>query len=274
MLPKKLGRTGYTNSFFYGGELGFANMNTFLRQAGFNHISGIDDYPQELHTGKWGVADGAVLQHMLNKLDKHSSPFFSMLLTLSTHEPFDVPGERSSAVGNESNRFRKAARYTDRCLNEFFLEAKKKSWYPNTLFILVADHGHILPKRREYYDPLSHRIPLLFVGPGLDERYRGIQIKHIGGQHDLAATILELSGLQSNDLPYSNNLFDTIQPKPAYINYEAGFGWLEKDRQFVFLSDAGRVLPDYTYSDGSDSSAFLNRGKAYLQCLNNLFETY
>lgn len=275
MLPKILEKSGYTSLFFYGGELGFANMNSFLRQAGFKHISGADDYASDLHTGKWGVADGPVFMRMLDQLDKQPMPFFSMALTLSTHEPFDVPEEPASAIGNEPERFRKAARYTDRCLGNFFSEARNKSWYRNTLFILVADHGHILPKRRDYYDPATHRIPLLITGAGMPENWKGIVLRQPGGQHDLPATLLGMKGIASGEMPFSRNLLDTNLPKPVYINYEAGIGWLENDRQFVLLTDAGRTLSEYNrLNNRQDSLYLLNRGKAYLQCLNNLFESY
>ena len=33
-----------------------------------------------------------------------------------------------------------ALRYADYSLNEFFKKAKKKSWYKNTVFVLVSDH--------------------------------------------------------------------------------------------------------------------------------------
>jgi phosphoglycerol transferase MdoB-like AlkP superfamily enzyme len=198
-----------------------------------------------------------------------------MLLTLSTHEPFDVPVEPPAAKKSEPELFRNAARYTDRCLNDFFSAAQKKKWYPNTLFILVADHGHILPNRREYYDPNTHRIPLLFIGAGLPAGLKGTRIHQHGGQHDLPATILELNGIDSRDMPFSRNLLDTLQQKPAFLNYEAGIGWLEKDRQFVLLTDAGRTLSEYShFGNNGDSISLLNRGKAYLQCLNNLFESY
>lgn len=275
MLPRKLRNAGYSSLFFYGGELGFANMNTFLRYAGFNRISGIDDYPTELHTGKWGAADGAVFDHMVEELRKQESPFFSMLLTLSTHEPFDVPGQPSSGIGQEADRFRNAALYTDRSLSDFFSKASKESWYKNTLFILVADHGHILPKRRYYYDPETHRIPLLFTGPALPSQWRGLQLHQDGGQHDIPATLLGMLGIGSGDLPFSGDLLDSIRKRPVYINYEAGIGWKERNRQFVLLTDAKRTLAEFSrFGDKADSIPLLNRGKSYVQCLNRLFESY
>jgi len=275
MLPKILRRMGYTSLFYYGGELGFANMNVFLRQAGFDRISGIEDHSTQLRTGKWGVADGPVLQRMLSDLDQQTSPFFAMLLTLSTHEPFDVPGVNSSTLGNEPDRFRNAARYTDRCLREFFQKAETSHWFENTLFVLVADHGHILPKRRSYYDPNTHRIPMLFTGPALPTTLRGKAVLKTGGQHDLPGTVLQLLGIKAKNLPFSHNLLDTTYHKPAYLNYEAGIGWKEKQTQFVLLTDANRTLPEYSRNlKKADSTNIMNRGKAYVQCLNRLFESY
>ena len=73
---------------------------------------------------------------------------------------------------SESVKFKNAAYYTDYCLKKFFDKVKNEKWYNNTIFILVADHGHILPRNNDYSSPAAFRIPLLIVGPALKDEFK------------------------------------------------------------------------------------------------------
>ncbi len=263
-LSKDLEKAGYQNSYYYGGELGFANMNTFLIQAGFKSISGKDDYsPQQIYS-KWGAHDEHLFDKVLIDLEHNKDPFFTMMLTLSTHEPFDVPGDKKFGEKTESEKFKNAAYYTDQCLKKFFESARKTKWYSNTLFILVADHGHILPMKRDYYDPAAYRIPLLWYGPTLKKEFQGTQNHHLGGQHEIAYSLLQQLEIQSNDYTFSNNLFSKEGGKGVYINYDNGFGWKEGNDQIVYLFAEKKYLPSTQISSDSVS---LRHGQSFLQKL-------
>lgn len=119
-LSRTFRDAGYHTSFFYGGELGFANMKSYLLSSGFEHITGKDFFPDNAMNSKWGAHDGIVLQHQLKVLDTVAEPFFSVLLTLSTHEPFEVPVQTPYNGSSEAELFKKAAWYTDACLKTFF----------------------------------------------------------------------------------------------------------------------------------------------------------
>lgn len=263
-LSKDLEKAGYLPSFFYGGELGFANMNTFLIQAGFKSISGKDDYQPEQIYSKWGAHDEHLFNKVLSELEQKKVPFFTMMLTLSTHEPFDIPGEKKFGEKTESDKFKNSAYYTDQCLKKFFEAARHTKWYSNTLFILVADHGHNLPLKRDYYDPAAYRIPLLWYGNPLKNEYRGTQRSHHGGQHEIAYSLLQQLGLKTSDYSYSNSLFSEGKEKGVYINYDSGYGWKEGENQIVYLFAEKKYL---AYTQISSDSVSLLRGQSFLQKL-------
>jgi phosphoglycerol transferase MdoB-like AlkP superfamily enzyme len=274
MLPKALAELGYSTSFHYGGDLGFANMNSFLRKAGFQQLTGEPDFDNALHRGKWGVADGSVFNRLNRDLQHKTEPFFSMTLTLSSHEPFDVPPPYNTGR-SEPERFCKAARYTDAELGSFLREASKQAWFNNTLFVFIADHGHILPKRRNYYDPNCHRIPMLWWGPALPDTLRGSRISQPGAQHDFPATLTEALGIQftKSVFPFSGNIINRSSvPRPVYLNFETGFGWKSTNGQFVYLFSQNSYLKEYTTRTGTDSTLFED-GKAYLQTLEQYFNS-
>lgn len=264
-LSKDLANANYFNSFYYGGELGFANMNSFLLEAKFKSISGKENYKSEQIYSKWGAHDEHLFTKVLEEMDKKPQPFFTMLLTLSTHEPFDVPEPPKFAGEDESDKFKNAAYYTDRCLKDFFEKAKKTKCYNNTIFILVADHGHLLPEKRDYYDPRSYHIPLLWYGEPIKNEFKGKQVARAGGQHEIAFSLLHQMNLESKDYIYSNDLFTSKKSKGVYLNYDNGFCWKENEEQFVYLFEEKRYLPSYTHIN-KDSVCVLN-GKSYLQIL-------
>ncbi len=270
-LSNDLKDSGYHTYFFYGGELGFANMHSFLLHGGFENITGKEAFPSENMNSKWGAHDEFVLQYQLNALQKAKAPFFSMVLTLSTHEPFEVPMQEKFIGNDEPSKFRNAAAYTDLCLKNFFTEAKKQEWYPNTLFILVADHGHLLPRKRQYDDPACYHIPLLFYGPALREEYKGKRLDMIGSQHDIAATLLHQLGMKTEKYEFSNDLFANNRNSFAYFNLDEGFGWITKDQQIVYYPMRKELQPEFTQPNPLRDSTALKNGMSYLQFLYQRF---
>ena len=136
--------------------------------------------------------DEYVFSKQLADLKTEQQPFFSVLLTLSSHQPFEVPLANTPFDNGNSlpQQFKKAAYYTDYCLGNYFKEAKKQPWYAKTLFVLVADHGHRLPLERDMNMPESRRITLLFCGGALKNEYQGKTVEKIIAQTDLPAIIL------------------------------------------------------------------------------------
>ncbi|MGB4850660.1 MAG: sulfatase-like hydrolase/transferase, partial [Saprospiraceae bacterium] len=115
-LSKVLTDDGYASSFFYGGESGFANMKSYLVSSHFQNIVDKASFPKNQWNSKWGAHDQYVLEKQLMVLKTMPEPFFSVLLTLSSHEPFEVPMQTPfDDDHSEPGKFRKAAYYSDHC---------------------------------------------------------------------------------------------------------------------------------------------------------------
>lgn len=271
MLSSILSKEGYHSSFYYGGELGFANMKGFLLHGGINDLTGKDDFASEQMNSKWGANDEFVFRKQAKDLIKTKQPFFSMVLTLSTHEPFEIPIQPKFSGKSLPTLFKNAAYYTDTCLKEYFESIKNEPWYKNTLFILVADHGHILPRQREYYDMESHKIPLLLYGEVLKTQFKGVKVNSIGAQHDIASTILHQLRLTSSDFIFSNNLLNKKRFNFAYLNFDDATGWKNDKVNFVFSSTQNKIMTKYSSTTDKDSVQ-LNEAKHYLQFLYTNFK--
>jgi len=90
-MAKTLSKAQYTSSFYYGGESEFANIKSYLLNTGFNKIVDIRDFPYSYRGLKWGVSDHYVFERLSKELNSTAQPFFSCILTLSSHEPYDIP---------------------------------------------------------------------------------------------------------------------------------------------------------------------------------------
>jgi phosphoglycerol transferase MdoB-like AlkP superfamily enzyme len=257
---------GYQTSFNYGGEVEFANMKSYLTQAKFDVILGKEAFPIEQWTSKWGVYDEVLFEKSIATINSLTPPFYSAILTQSTHEPFLIPIQPKFEGSSESVKFKNAAYYTDYCLKKFFNKVKNEKWYNNTIFILVADHGHILPRNNDYSSPKAFRIPLLIVGPGLDATFKNKRISNIGNQQDYAATIKSILNLDI-ELPFSNNLLNLKRNDFCYMNYDDGFVW--KNNQGAFkLNYSNKSV---TLIDGQSDSTSVLQGKSFIQAAYQYF---
>ncbi|MBK9982845.1 MAG: LTA synthase family protein [Saprospiraceae bacterium] len=226
---------GYSSSFYYGGESGFVNMKSYLINSGFTTIVDKASFTANQLNSKWGAHDQYVFERQLLDLKIAHEPFLSVLLTLSSHEPFEVPMETPfDDDHSEPGKFRKAAFYSDHCLGEYFRAAKKESWYDNTLFILVADHGHRLPKERDFNMPESKRIPLLFFGNVLQENIRGATIDKTCNQNDIAATLLSQLNKNYSDFPSSRDILNPGTKNFAYYTNDNVWGWITPEQKFIY----------------------------------------
>ena len=215
-LVSTLKSVGYNTSFFHGaanGSMGFL---------GFGNILGIDKYygrtefnDDSQFDGFWGIWDEPFLQFMKNTLDKQKTPFLSTVFTVSSHEPYIIPEKYKNRFHEGEILMHKCAEYTDYALKRFFDEAKKQSWFSNTIFVLVADHGNLI-----YYDEYSKPInrfavPIIIYKP--NSKYVGVD-EDLAQQIDIYPTILDMIGYQKPFRSWGRSLFDKKSSAPFVIN--------------------------------------------------------
>jgi phosphoglycerol transferase MdoB-like AlkP superfamily enzyme len=265
-ITHSMQQKGYQTSFNYGGELEFANMKSYLTQAKFDIIKGKELFPIEQWTSKWGVYDEVLFAKSISTINQLKPPFFAAILTQSTHEPFAIPIKPKFEGSSESIKFKNAAYYTDCCLKQFFENVKNEKWYNNTIFILVADHGHILPRNRDYSEPAAFKIPILITGPALKQEYQNKKIDKIGNQHDYAATIKSILNLKI-DLPFSNNLLNTNRSNFCYMNFDDGFVW-KNDKSTFKYNYSNKTT---TFIVNNNDSTSIKEGMSFIQSAYQYF---
>ena len=252
-IARSLRREGYATSFYYGGDLNFTNTASYLYGTGFDRLTWQKDLHFDAPTSRWGYADDVVIDaftdHVLAEAASQR-PFFAAVLTLSSHEPFDVP------FAKFDDPMLNAMAFTDACLGRFVERVRQTPVWDDLLVILIADHAYPYPYGIANSDALRHRIPMLWLGGAVR---RPAVVETYGSQSDLAATLLAQLGIAHGDFLFSRDLFDPARPKFGYWCFNNGFGVADAGGTTIFDCTSARVIsPDST-------AAQLRDGKAMLQ---------
>lgn len=258
-LNRHLKALGYKTSFIYGGDVDFANFRSYLTTAGFDQLTTMDDFPDEFNVSKWGVHDQFLFDQVKTELDTTTAPFFKTILTLSSHEPFDVPMETVIKGKDDESMFLNSCYYTDKCIGDFVAYCKKQAWWENTVLIITADHGHRHPNKKELKDERRFRIPLLLLGGAIT---RDTTITTIGNQTDIANTLLAQFQQESEEFNFSKNMFSTnVIPFAAYF-FNDGYGFVLPEKHIVY-DNPGQILLTKKNATQED----IDLSKAYQQKL-------
>lgn len=264
---KDMYNVGYHTSYYYGGDLYFANTEAYLKSAGFKKIIGQDNFKGKEFT-EWGVLDHELFDLTLKDLNNNPQPFFAMIMTSTSHEPFTKKVPKIFKGNTLADDYLNVLHYSDECLFKFIENAKKETWYSNTLFIIVTDHTNRLPKDRRIFDIERHRIPCLFYGPALKNEFINYTIEFPVSHIDFPATILAQLGLNHNNYCWSKNVFNVNYKNPwAFYTFDEGFGFLLNNDRIVFDAKLNKLLVN-TKNQHLDDNLCL-KGKVLLQKLLN-----
>ena len=246
-LPERLAQRGYSTSFLYGGSPVFGNVGAFLSAAGVQTIVAQREIAASGRSGPatyWGLTDDVLLEHAHEVFESHdeNQPFFAFVLTVSNHEPFDMPLEGTGLVDSDDFEVKKrnGVAYADYALGKFFERARTASYFDNTLFVLVADHG-LYFNREHLIDIEGFRVPFILYGPNLtDAAGRPLvpprRVSTVCSQADIAPTLLGLLGghvehcFMGRDLLRKN------------LNPQTGFALLHEGERLAFVTANDAVM--------------------------------
>ena len=258
-IAKVLTANGYVADMLYGGDINFTNMQSYFYSSGYSRITADRDFPITSRLSKWGANDDITFRHLYEEIKNRDtqSPWLTTFLTLSSHEPFDVPYHRLDEVGLYPN----SVAFTDSCIGNFIDQLKKLPVWKNTLVILVSDHGYPYPADVKNEEPRRYQIPMLWLGGVIQ---KPAVITRYANQTDLAATLLHLLGLPHEDFTFSRNIFSPDYPEYAFYTYSNGFGFIDSTGVTVYDNEGNKPIIEST-QEGSDLR--IRKGKALLQTL-------
>lgn len=231
---------GYEKFYFIGGRSQFNNFNGLVK-----NINGVKIYEEGSYQAKkinvWGISDKSLFLEANQVMAKQQKPFFSIIQTADNHRPFNIPEEDSDFVkkvipieelkkyGFESLEEYNAFAYTDYCFQKFMEAAQKESYFNNTIFVFVGDHGlegnatAIYPKAWTEQRLADEHIPLLFYAPDLLSPQ--LHIEPVS-QIDILPTIAGMLQQPYTNSTLGRDLLDTSKKEnAAFIIYHAP-GWI------------------------------------------------
>ena len=255
-IAEGLSKAGYKTDFLYGGDINFTNMKSYLLSTGYQRLIANTDFSlAEQTSNAWGVNDDITFEYLYNQLRnrKEEGPWHTAFLTLSSHDPFEVPYRRLE------DKIPNAFAYTDECLGKFIDRLKQTPAWKDLLVICLPDHGFYYPREGSNAMPRFYHIPLLWLGGAVKQP---MQVDKIMNQTDLAATLLGQLGLEHTAFTFSRNVLGSDYKYPfAFYSFNNGFSFRDSTGVTVFDNNSGSILFDEPEADESR----LDKGKAILQ---------
>lgn len=258
-IAKTLRKAGYQTDFWYGGDISFTNMGGFMLQNGFQRTYSEKDFSRNQRFSEWGVADGTLFDKVLENLRERGDadqPFFTTILTLTSHEPWTTP--QQFLKDEIENSFA----YTDHCLGKFVEGLKALPCWTNTVVVILPDHGVISREGQGRTSPEVIHIPIVMCG-GAVRCHCNIDV--LMNQSDLAATLLGQLGLPHDDFIFSRDVLSKsyVYPTAVHCSHD----------DITFFDSTGVSIYDFAAAkitggtNGQNAELRAEKGKAILQTL-------
>lgn len=251
-INEKLQNKGYSTHYLFSGDLKYGNIKGFLMEHHFDELEDEADFPKELKRGKLNYYDQDLYTLLLKKISVTKSPFLHCAFTGSTHSPYDYPLLKKNTFSGEEDNYLNSMVYADQCLGDFITKSKKTSWYKNTIFVVVSDHGHASPGINSPFETAFFNIPMLIFGEPIIKEYRGKKINKIGSQADLAATLLHQLHMDSKEFLYSKDLMSPNAHEFAFYSTIRGYG---------YINPLGNIRYNFDAKKFTTSNGLTNQGK-------------
>lgn len=223
-MPKSFKKSGYNTAAFHGFRESFWNRNVVYKKFGFDNFYGEKSYNIDENVGL-GLSDKSFLNQSIDKIKKLNKPYYSFLITLSSHFPYDdVNNYGNFNVGSYENsllgNYLKSIHYTDEQLGMFFDKLEKEGILKDSVVVLYGDH-YAIPKEHEQElskflgkSSLSdiewlklQKVPMMIHFP--DESIKGVNNIY-SGQMDIYPTMANLFNLSDKSF-MGKDLFNSSQ---------------------------------------------------------------
>ena len=193
------------------------------------------------------------------KLAEQDKPFFSALLTLSSHEPFEVEFDAFDDKVLNSTAF------TDYHVGKMIQRWRNSSAWDDMLIILIADHGISYPEGIKIGSVPRQRIPMLWTGGAVKTPF---EVEAYASQCDLAATLLGQLGIDHSRFTFSKDIFNPQVKKFAYWSFNNGFGIINDKGSVIYDCTGDKVISSESAEEAT-SEELLRAGKAITQTIHN-----
>ncbi|AIQ42222.1 LTA synthase family protein [Paenibacillus sp. FSL R7-0297] len=295
-LPKLLQAQGYDTATFHTNEVDFWNRGELYNALGFNR------YYDKAYFGEedlvfYGSSDEVLYNKTsaeLARMDQSEQPFYSHVISMSSHNPFTIPESKYKMTlperyeGTLVGNYIRAENYADYALGQFMDELKSSGVWDNSVVVLYGDHrglpifslkddDKVLMEEilgHEYNERDLINIPLIISATGITSPSVKEQL---GGQVDILPTVANLLGVPLDyHIHFGQDLLNQTHynllpqryylPTGSFVNNEelflSGSGF--EDGQHYTLSGDGTELLQSTEDEFTRALELLRMSDSYV----------
>lgn len=249
--PEILKDKGYYSAVLHANNKSFWNRDLMYHSLGYDRFFDVNDYEvTDENSVGWGLKDKEFFEQSVDHLAQLPKPFYTRLITLTNHFPFEL-GEEDKFIdefdsnSKTLNRYFPTVRYMDEALKAFVEKLKGSGVYENSIIIMYGDHYGISENHnvamakfleKEEITPFDtiqlQRVPLIIHIPGVTDK-KPQTFSKVGGQIDIQPTIMHLLGIETKDqIQFGTDLFSNDK------------------LPFTVLRDGSFVTDSYVYTRG------------------------
>lgn len=260
-MPKVLKEHGYQTATFHTNDVQFWNRKELYKALGFDRYYDAEFFGKE-DMVFFGASDEVLYDKTADELLKMSQsgkPFYSQIISMSSHHPFDIPERKvkfqlpERYQGTLVGDYIQAQNYTDYSLGLFIDKLKKNGLWDKSVLVIYGDHlglpiyslsNHEKDLMREIYGREYQytemmNIPLMVVAPGITEPKR---LTQTGGQVDIFPTLANLLGISlQGHIHFGQDILnevDNLLPERYYLPSGS------------FVNGKGIFVPGLDFKDG------------------------
>ena len=233
---------GYSSAFFQGSAKDTSGTGSLATDLGFEQSYGKSDIKDRIYDENgWGVHDTDLFNFVHATVNtKLQEPFVIGINGASTHDSVLPTGfaEKYFVADTRINQILNTLHYSDFALQEFVARLEKE--YPNTLFVIMADHcsGIASGSLENYMIPF-----LIYSKKLLEPQYYDVVLS----QRDVAPTLLTLLKVDTHKSFTGKSMFLEDRFFADYF-HNGILGWIE-EKQGVEVDLGANTLACYTLKD-------------------------
>ncbi len=186
------------------------SQDVMCEKYGFDNLYTSQDYS----TGEKSTLNDEEVFELAKHIDKEStSPFFSVILTYSMHQPYNQQKDNSLYLDNSTLPkdllcYLSACHYTDKQIGKYFRFLKSSGIYENSIIAIVSDH-HV---HNTDFGGVKKNIPIYLIN--LPHDLKDNMWKGTCNQVDVFTTLIDLFHVNSDWVGLGHSLLSTKYKSP------------------------------------------------------------
>lgn len=250
-LPVLLKERDYATLVFHGNEASFWFRENAYPKQGFDEFYSQEKLEMDEVIGM-GLSDESLFRQGVEILKKIESPFYGFFVTITNHNPYELPDDKIGIQVSEKDKgtlfgnYVESVYYTDQVLKAFYDDLEAEGLLDDTVIIIYGDHHGIPCMDESYKNRLTEflgyeydldemmNIPMIIYSK--DMGVHKID-DHVFDQQDLLPTLVNLYGIEDNLKMMGQDMLNTEDYFALFQTYMVKGSFIQNDIVFEMSRD-------------------------------------